>query len=128
VTYPGALASNPDFIALRNEVRMLRSRVDTSVSASTRTMTSSPKRFRIGIFTVPLTVAGAVASGTVKWSTPMPTKTYAVDAACSAFPNQPLVPAISQQAEDGCTVSFTTPVLLAAGTIVVVLAVSSATS
>jgi len=140
VTQPGALTSQPAFMALKNRVDMLERRASQALStaaiaaasAAASGTTTSAKRFRIGVFTVPLTVLGAQVSGSVKWSTPITNQlgqlvdAYNVDAACSAMPNTALVPTLSAQTSAGVTVSFTAPVLLAAGTIVVVLGIAPA--
>lgn len=86
----------------------------------------SSKRFRIAVFVTPLSIFGSQISQTVRWSSPMLTAEYKVDASCSAMPNQGWTYKITNQTAEGCTVTFSAPVLLAAGTIVVVLAVSPA--
>lgn len=140
MTYPGSLSNSPAFMALRNRVDMLERRASTALRTATQAgaaaaagSATNAKRFRIGIFTVPLTLLGAQVSGTVKWSTPItnaagtPVDVYNVDAACSAM-GTPLVPSFSAQTSAGVTVTFTAPLLLAAGTIVVVLGIAPATS
>jgi len=140
MTYPGSLSVNPAFTALRNRVDMLERRAAAAVQTANQAsavaaagVTTSAKRFRIGIFTVPLTVLGAQVQGTVKWSTPITNARgqlvddYNVDAACSAMGTS-LIPTISAQTSAGVTVSFTAPVLLAAGTVVVVLGIAPATN
>ena len=138
MTYPGSLGANPAFLALRNRVDMLERRAADALRAANAAgavasagVTTSAKRFRIGIFTVPLTLLGAPVQGTVKWSTPItnaagvPVDNYNVDAACSAMGTS-LVPTISAQSSAGVTVSFTAPILLAAGTVVIVLGIAPA--
>jgi hypothetical protein len=85
----------------------------------------SAKRFRVAVFTTPLTVLGSPVTKAVKWSSPMPSSTYKVDAGCS-IDNTALSYTITNQTAEGCTVTFNAPVLLAAGTVVIVLAISPA--
>lgn len=118
---------------LKREINELSSRlrrVSRRLSATTQVATSadnmaqeSAKRFRIAVFVTPLTLLGSPVVGAVKWSSPMPADSYKVDAGCS-IQGTSLAYTISNQTAAGCTVTFAAPVLLAAGTIVVVLAVS----
>lgn len=123
---------------LKREINELASRlrrlsrrvtVTSQVAASADTMAQeSAKRFRIGAFQTPLVSLGGTVSGSVKWSSPMPSDTYKVDATCPAMGNTVWSYTITNQTAAGCTVNFTAPVLLSLGTIVIVLAVSPATS
>lgn len=139
MTYPGSLSSNSAFIALRNRVEMLERRAAAALSlaAAANTVavagaTTSAKRFRIGVVSIPLTLLGGTVVASVKWSTPItdnrgvPVDSYNIDASCSAMPTTALVPTISGQSSVGVTVTFTAPVLLAANTIVVILGIASA--
>jgi len=120
---------------LRREVADLRSkfrifgrrlsRTDATANAANAMSLDSAKRFRIAVFVTPLTILGAQVTGSVKWSSPMPSATYKVDAGMS-IQGTALTYSITNQTADGCTVTFTAPILLAAGTIVVVLAISPA--
>lgn len=139
MTYPGSLPQNQAFIALRNRVEMLERRISTALttanqasSTATASVVTSAKRFRIGVVSVPLTLLGGQVSASVKWSTPITNARgqlvddYNVDASCAAFSGISLVPTLSNQTSAGVTVTFTAPVLLAAGTIVVVLGIAPA--
>lgn len=139
MTYPGSITNNPAFQALKNRVEMLERRASVALStanaansAATAGVTTSAKRFRIGVVSIPLTLLGAQVQASVKWSTPITDNrgqlvdTYNVDASCTAFPNTPLVPTVTSQTSAGVTVTFTAPVLLAAGTILVVLGIAPA--
>lgn len=113
---------------LQREIERLKSQIKAirTKQATTSTMvTEQAKRFRVGIFVTPLTILGGQVQGSVVWSTPMPSESYKVDAACSAMSTMPSY-TITNQTQTGCTVTFTAPLLLAAGTVVIVLAVSPA--
>lgn len=99
------------------------SRVNITATSAQTMSVQSAKRFRIGAFQTIALLSNV--TGTVKWSTPMPSADYKVDAACPALANMPAYTVTNQTAE-GCTVTFTSPSLLAVGTIVIVLGVSPA--
>jgi hypothetical protein len=121
------------------QVRVLKARIDALDRATQRAQAvanagiqTSAKRFRIGIFSVPLTLLGAQVTGSVTWSSPITnaagneTDRYSVDASCSAFQGMAVNPVFSNQTSTGVTVSFVAPITLAVGTMVVVLAVAPA--
>ncbi len=113
---------------LQREIERLKSQIKairTKQSVTSTMVTQQAKRFRVGVFVTPLTILGGQVTGSVVWSTPMPTAEYNVDAACSAMSTMPSY-TITNQTQNGCTVTFTAPLLLAAGTVVMVLAVSPA--
>lgn len=83
----------------------------------------SEKRFRIGAFQTSALLTNV--SGSVTWSSPMPSDSYKVDAACPSLSSMPAYN-ITNQTASGCTITFTSPSLLAIGTIVIVLGVSPA--
>jgi uncharacterized membrane protein len=121
---PQTLADIPAYQSLLRRIERLESRTtQTGAVAST----ASQKRFRIAATqTAILLGAGASTSVSVVWSTPMPTDTYKVDVAVSALLGQPVSNIqVTSQTAAGCTVSFTVPALLALGTAVTLLAVSS---
>lgn len=119
-----------DIERLRGALRSMSTRMAAlnreTAAVSVMTLQTS-KRFRIAVFVTPLTVLGSPVAQTVKWSTPMPSAAYNVDAACSGMPSSNWTYVVSNQTAEGCTITFTAPVLLAAGTVVMVLAVSPAT-
>ena len=140
MTQPGALTSNAAFVALRNRVEMLERRATSALTTAKRADASAAvgaatnfKRFRIGVFTMPLTHIGEQVVGVVKWSSPItnaagqPVDAYNVDAACSAI-SASLTPTFSEQTSTGVTVTFTSPVLMTPGSIVVVLGIAPATT
>ena len=114
---------------LRSTLRSISQRM-AALKRETETVSvmtiQTSKRFRIAVFVTPLTVLGGPVAQAVKWSTPMPSATYSVDAACSGMPSSNWTYVISNQTAEGCTVTFSAPVLLAAGTVVMVLAVAPA--
>lgn len=114
---------------LRARIAALSSRLSrtNSLAVSADTMAQqSAKRFRIGVASVPLTLLGSPITVTYKWSEPLPTDSYRVDASCSAMPGTQWPYTITNQTAAGCTVTFSAPILIAAGSIVVVIAVSPA--
>lgn len=98
-------------------------RVNATATSAQTMGVQSAKRFRIGSFQTIALLSNV--TGTVKWSTPMPSASYNVDATCPALATMPGYTVTNQTAE-GCTVTFTSPSLLAVGTVVVVLGVSPA--
>lgn len=117
-----------DFVALERRVNRLERKLGLvgGVPGGTVAVGTVAKRFRIAVFVTPLVVLGGQVSAAIKWSTPMPSDVYNVDAACSAMNTSGMVPTVTNQTKDGCTVSFVAPFVLAAGTVVVVLGVSPA--
>ena len=117
--------------SLRKEIERLRARQQAmGVQLSTTTQiaqaaSGEEKRFRIAGFITTSLLTNV--SGTVTWSSPMPSDTYAVDATCPALASMPSY-TISNRTASGCTVTFTAPVTLAIGTLVVVVGVSPAAS
>ncbi len=115
---------------LRKELERLRSRMAwmRMQLAETNTIavaanTQQPKRFRVAAFQTTALLTNV--SGTVSWSTPLPSDSYKVDAACPALATMPNY-TITNQTATGCTITFTSPVLLAVGTTVIVIAVAPA--
>lgn len=122
-------ASEAELRRMRDRLAFFKRRLarvnKTATSASSML---AAKRFRVAVFATPLTLLGSPVSQTVRWSTPMPSDVYNVDAACSGVPAQAWSYTVSEQDANGCKVTFSAPVLLAAGTIVVVLAVAPASA
>lgn len=118
-----------DYADLAARVRRLASKIRSVSTLATNANTmalQSAKRYRCAVFVTPLTILGSPISQAVKWSSPMPSDSYSVDASCSAIPGTSLTYTITNQTAAGCTVTFNAPVLLAAGTIVMVIAVAPA--
>jgi hypothetical protein len=123
--------SRREIADLSSRLRSLARRLTTvdAVAQNANVMgAESAKRFRIGSFQTPLVSLGGQVSGSVKWSSPMPSDSYKIDATCPAMGNTVWSYTITNQTAAGCTVNFTAPVLLSLGTIVIVLAVSPATT
>lgn len=129
----------PQLGASDDSIRALKARIDAldkvatnAMSVAQRGTTTSAKRFRVGVVTIPLTLLGATVTATVKWSSPMTDQfgnvvdSYNVDASCSAIPTTPMAFSVSNQTSDGVTVTFQAPQLLAAGTVVMILGISPA--
>lgn len=136
---PVGVYSEAQWLALENRVAALEDQARRALSmagaagrAAAGAVNTSAKRYRIGIFTTALVSIGGTVSGNVKWSTPITdaagneVDVYNVDAACSAMPNTRWAFTTSNMSKDGVSISFTAPVLLSLGSIVVVLAVAPA--
>jgi hypothetical protein len=128
VTSPGRLGNNPEFQALRNQVNMILKRLGIQqVQVNNTAGTQAAKRFRIGAFTTTSLISlGGTVTGTVTWSSPMPSEVYNVDVAVAVANMASPVANVSNQTAAGCTVSFTAPVGIALGTTVIVFGVAPA--
>jgi hypothetical protein len=130
VTSPGRLGNNPEFQALQSQVQMILRRLHIQqgqVNAASGTL--STKRFRLGAFTTSsLITLGGQVTGSVTWSTPMPSEVYNIDVAVALNNMASPVATITNQAATGCTVSFTAPVAIGLGVTVIVFGVAPATS
>lgn len=119
--------------AIRAQAAAADARAAEALATAQSGAATAAKRFRIGVATIGLTLLGAQVSVAITWSTPMTDSTgalvdsYNVDAACSAMPGLALVPTLTNQTSAGVTVTFTAPVVLAAGTVIVVLGVAPMT-
>lgn len=127
MTSPGRLGNNPEFMALRNQVNMILKRLGLQQVQVNVQGTQVAKRFRLAAFqTSSLISLGGTVTGTVVWSTPMPSEVYNVDVAVALNNMTSPIATISNQTAAGCTVSFTAPVAIALGVTVVVLGVAPA--
>lgn len=130
MTSPGRLGNNPEFQALRAQVAMINRRLgiqQTVTNAVVADGAQPAKRFRIGVFiTGGLISGGGTVTGTVTWSSPMPSDVYNVDVACSAVTGQ-LTSTVTSQTATGCTVSFVAPLTILGGATCIVLGVAPAT-
>lgn len=126
---PRGVLRGPDLAPILARLSALENMVKrtTGVAAVANAgVTQAAKRFRIGMFSTPLVTLGGAVSGSVLWSSPMPSASYNVDAACAAMGNIQWTFTTSNQTAAGVTVNFSAPVALALGTLVTVVAVSPA--
>lgn len=130
MTQPGRLGNNPEFQQLKAQVAMILRRlgiqqIQTNVAVAAGQ--TQAKRFRLGAFsTTSLISLGGTVTGSVTWSTPMPSEVYNVDVAVAVANMASPVATVTNQTAAGCTVSFPVPISLALGTTVIVFGVAPA--
>lgn len=124
--FTSELQNDPAWIALMNRVAKLESKASVT---STIAFAQQEKRYRLAMASmVSLITLGGTATVSVVFSSPFATTDYKVDVTVATTSGQAVSNiVVSNKTVNGCTVAFTTPVALAIGTTVGVLAISAPT-